>query len=104
VNPLSVRQLRRAFCLARDGAGIEKRVTLHSLRHAFATHLLEQHADIRVIQVLLGHKKITNTMRYSQVATNLLREVKGPLEYLSPAPDCPALARYGSSRSTGGVY
>jgi site-specific recombinase XerD len=83
VNPLSVRQLRRAFCLARDGAGIEKRVTLHSLRHAFATHLLEQHADIRVIQVLLGHKKITNTMRYSQVATNLLREVKGPLEYLN---------------------
>jgi site-specific recombinase XerD len=83
VNPLSARQLRRAFCLARDGAGINKRVTLHSLRHAFATHLLEQHADIRVIQVLLGHKKITNTMRYSHVATNLLREVKGPLEYLN---------------------
>jgi integrase/recombinase XerD len=83
VNPLSPRQLRRAFCHARDGAGINKRVTLHSLRHAFATHLLEQHADIRVIQVLLGHKKITNTMRYSHVATNLLREVKGPLEYLN---------------------
>jgi integrase/recombinase XerD len=83
VNPLSVRQLSRAFRLARDAAGIDKRVTLHSLRHAFATHLLEQHADIRVIQVLLGHKKITNTMRYSHVATNLLREVKGPLEYLN---------------------
>lgn len=83
VNPLSVRQLRRAFHIARDAAEIDKRVTLHSLRHAFATHLLERHADIRVIQVLLRHKKITNTMRYSHVATNLLREVKGPLEYLN---------------------
>ncbi len=82
VDPLSARQLSRAFLRARDDAGIDKKVTLHSLRHAFATHLLEQHEDIRVIQVLLGHKKITNTMRYSHVATNLLREVKGPLEYL----------------------
>ena len=57
-------------------------MSLHSLRHAFATHLLEQHEDIRVIQVLLGHQKIENTARYSQVATNLLHEVKGPLEYL----------------------
>lgn len=83
VNPLSARQLSRGFRIARDAAGIEKSVTLHSLRHAFATHLLEQHEDIRVIQVLLGHKKITNTARYSHVATNLLREVKGPLEYLN---------------------
>ena len=82
INPLSARQLGRAFLRARDDAGIEKQVSLHSLRHAFATHLLEQHEDIRVIQVLLGHKKITNTARYSHVATNLLREVKGPLEYL----------------------
>jgi len=82
VDPLSTRQLGRAFLRARDDAGIDKKVSLHSLRHAFATHLLEQHEDIRVIQVLLGHKKITNTARYSQVATNLLREVKGPLEYL----------------------
>ncbi len=82
VDPLSTRQLGRAFLRARDDAGIEKKVTLHYLRNAFATHLLEQHEDIRVIQVLLGHKKITNTARYSHVATNLLREVKGPLEYL----------------------
>jgi site-specific recombinase XerD len=83
VNPLSVRQLRRAFHRARDAAGITKQVSLHALRHAFATHLLEQHEDIRVIQVLLGHRKLESTARYSHVAANRLREVKGPLEYLN---------------------
>jgi integrase/recombinase XerD len=82
VNPLSTRQLSRAFHRARKAAGIDKAVSLHSLRHAFATHLLEHHEDIRIIQVLLGHKKIENTARYSQVAAKLLHEVKGPLEYL----------------------
>jgi site-specific recombinase XerD len=61
-------------------------VSLHSLRHSFATHLLEQHQDIRIIQVLLGHKKLENTARYTQVATNVLREVTGPLEYLKIQP------------------
>ncbi len=82
VNPLSTRQLRRAFHSARETAEINKKVSLHSLRHAFATHLLEQHEDIRVIQVLLGHTKLESTARYSQVASNRLREVTGPLEYL----------------------
>lgn len=86
VDPLSTRQLNRAFHFARNAAEIDKRVSLHSLRHAFATHLLEQHEDIRIIQVLLGHKKIENTARYTQVATNLLREVRGPLEYLDIRP------------------
>jgi len=86
VNPLSTRQLNRAFHLARTAAEIDKPVSMHSLRHAFATHLLEHHEDIRVIQVLLGHKKLENTARYSQVAANLLREVKGPLEYLHFKP------------------
>ncbi|MGB5669313.1 MAG: tyrosine-type recombinase/integrase, partial [Sedimenticolaceae bacterium] len=86
VNPLSTRQLNRAFHFARKAAEIDKAVSLHSLRHAFATHLLEHHEDIRVIQVLLGHMKLENTARYSQVAAKLLREVKGPLEYLEIRP------------------
>ena len=86
VNPLSTRQLNRAFHRACKAAKIDKAVSLHSLRHAFATHLLEHHEDIRVIQVLLGHKKLENTARYSQVAAKLLHEVKGPLEYLEIEP------------------
>ncbi|MFT5562350.1 MAG: integrase/recombinase XerD, partial [Litorivivens sp.] len=82
INPLSTRQLRRAFIRARDAAGVTKKVSLHALRHTFATHLVEQHEDIRVIQVLLGHRKLESTARYSHVAANRLREVKGPLEYL----------------------
>jgi site-specific recombinase XerD len=87
VNPLSTRQLNRAFHLARRAAGIDKPVNLHSLRHAFATHLLEQREDIRVIQVLLGHRKLSTTARYSQVATRTLSEVKSPLDYLEITAD-----------------
>jgi integrase/recombinase XerD len=86
VNPLSTRQLNRAFHLTLEAAGIDKRVSLHSLRHAFATHLLEQNEDIRVIQVLLGHKKLETTARYAQVATKILHKVKGPLESLALSP------------------
>ncbi len=82
VNPLTTRQLRRAFDGARAAAGIDKRVSLHTLRHCFATDLLEQKVDIRVIQVLLGHKKLDTTARYSQVASTTLRAVKSPLEQL----------------------
>ncbi len=82
VNPLTTRQLRRAFDGARAAAGIDKRVSLHTLRHCFATHLLEQKVDIRVIQVLLGHKKLDTTARYSRVASTTLRAVKSPLEQL----------------------
>jgi site-specific recombinase XerD len=90
VNPLTTRQLRRAFDGAREAAGIDKRASLHTLRHCFATHLLEQKVDIRVIQVLLGHKKLDTTARYSQVASTTLRAVKSPLEHLSPGPLPPA--------------
>jgi site-specific recombinase XerD len=90
VNPLTTRQLRRAFDGAKEAADIDKRVCLHTLRHCFATHLLEQKVDIRVIQVLLGHKKLDTTARYSQVASSTLRAVKSPLEHLSPGPLPPA--------------
>ena len=90
VNPLTTRQLRRAFDGAKEAAGIDKRVSLHTLRHCFATHLLEHKVDIRVIQVLLGHKKLDTTARYSQVASTTLRTVKSPLEHLSPGPLPPA--------------
>ena len=61
VQPLTARQLNRAIHEAASAAGIDKRVSLHTLRHSFATHLLEQKVDIRVIQVLLGHKKLETT-------------------------------------------
>ena len=82
IDPLTPRQLNRAIHAAAEAAQIDKRVSMHTLRHSFATHLLEQKVDIRVIQVLLGHKKIETTALYVQVATDLLREVTSPLERL----------------------
>jgi integrase/recombinase XerD len=84
-DPLTARQVNRAVHLAADAAGIDKRVTPHTLRHSFATHLLEQKVDIRVIQVMLGHKKLETTTVYAHVATEVLREVVSPLEVL-PTP------------------
>jgi integrase/recombinase XerD len=85
VDPLTTRQLNRAIHMAAESAHIDKRVSMHTLRHSFATHLLEQKVDIRVIQVLLGHKKLETTAMYAQVATDVLREVVSPLEQLSTA-------------------
>jgi site-specific recombinase XerD len=82
VQPLTTRQLNRACHAAAVAAGIGKRVSLHTLRHSFATHLLEQKVDIRVIQVLLGHKKLDTTALYSQVATRTIRDVSSPLDQL----------------------
>ena len=79
---LTTRQFLRLFHATAAAAGITKPVTLHTLRHSFATHLLEQKVDIRVILVLLGHRKLDTTARYVQVATDLLREVISPLEVL----------------------
>jgi len=86
VNPLSTRQLRREMDAAVKLAGLDKRVSLHSLRHAFATHLLEQGIDIRLIQVLLGHKKLETTATYSHVANRTLRDAHSPLDALSLNP------------------
>jgi site-specific recombinase XerD len=82
-NHLSTRQLRRVCKTTADAAGINKRVSMHTLRHSFATHLLEDKVDIRVIQVLLGHKKLETTALYAQVATALLSEVRSPLDALA---------------------
>ena len=84
IKPLSTRQLNRAVHAAADAAGIEKRVTPHTLRHSFATHLLEQDIDIRVIQVLLGHAKLDTTALYARVATTTIRAVISPLDRLAP--------------------
>jgi integrase/recombinase XerD len=89
VNPLTTRQLNRACHAASEAACIDKRVSLHTLRHSFATHLLEQKVDVRVIQVLLGHKKLETTARYAQVATRTIREVTSPLDHLMPGTSPP---------------
>ena len=83
VEPVSTRQINRAVHEAAEVAGIRKRVTPHTLRHSFATHLLEQDVDIRVIQVLLGHSKLDTTALYARVATKTIRAVTSPLEHLT---------------------
>ena len=90
VVPLTTRQLNRIVHTAAETAKIAKRVSTHTLRHSFATHLLEQKVDIRVIQVLLGHKKLETTSVYTHVATDLLREVISPLDALHPETPDPA--------------
>jgi len=85
VDSLSTRQLNRAIHAAAEAAHIDKQVSMHTLRHSFATHLLEQKVDIRIIQVLLGHKKLDTTALYAQVATEILHQVVSPLERLYPA-------------------
>jgi integrase/recombinase XerD len=81
--PMTTRQFNRAVHTAADMAGLKKRVTPHTLRHSFATHLLEQNTDVRLIQVLLGHAKVDTTALYTQVATNVIRAVISPLDRLT---------------------
>jgi integrase/recombinase XerD len=82
--PLTTRQFARVVHAAASMAEIKKRVTPHTLRHSFATHLLEQKTDVRLIQVLLGHAKLETTVLYTQVATNVIRAVMSPLDRLTP--------------------
>jgi integrase/recombinase XerD len=80
---MTTRQLNRLFHEAADAAGIRKGVTLHALRHSFATHLLERGTDIRIIQALLGHDKLDTTARYTRVATGMIARIESPLDLLS---------------------
>lgn len=82
---LSARQISRLFKQAVLAAGITKPVTLHTLRHSFATHLLERGVDIRIIQALLGHAKLTTTAHYASVATGVISAVESPLDGLTAA-------------------
>ncbi|WP_170003090.1 tyrosine-type recombinase/integrase [Pseudopontixanthobacter vadosimaris] len=93
LKPISTKQLHRVVAEATQLAGIAKRVSPHTLRHSFATHLLEDGVDIRIIQALLGHAKLENTAFYTKVATRTVRAVTSPLDKLGlflPEPEAPS--------------
>jgi integrase/recombinase XerD len=92
-KPMTTRQLSRLFHEAADAAGIKKSVTLHALRHSFATHLLEGDTDIRIIQALLGHDKLDTTARYTRVATGMIASIESPLDLLSQSRKKPRKSR-----------
>ena len=92
-KPMTTRQLSRLFHEAAEAAGIKKSVTLHSLRHSFATHLLERGTDIRIIQALLGHDKLDTTARYTRVATGMIARIESPLDLLSQPRKKPKKSR-----------
>jgi site-specific recombinase XerD len=91
-RPITTRHLNRLFHEAADAAGIKKGVTLHTLRHSFATHLLERQTPLRTIQALLGHSKTDTTTRYAHVATGMISAVESPLDQLARVKERPRKA------------
>lgn len=86
-RPLSNDAVRKVLKAALAEVGFQKHVTLHSLRHGFATHLLEDGTDIRVIQSLLGHSTLDTTAHYTRISTGQMRKVTSPLDRLGPLRD-----------------
>jgi site-specific recombinase XerD len=89
-RPLHESMVQRAFKAARDKAGIQKPVSFHTLRHSFATHLLESGTNVRTIQALLGHRSLGTTQRYTHLAQNYVRETRSPLDSLRQKATPPA--------------
>ncbi len=85
-RPLTTRQFNRLLKDAAKAAGLRKPITLHTLRHSFATRMLERGTDFRVIQAILGHDKPETTARYTRVATGLIAKIESPLSELSLPP------------------
>ena len=90
---MSTRQFSRLFRQTAKAAGIRKHITPHTLRHSFATHLLEAGTDIRLIQALLGHDKLGSTARYTRVATGMIAAVTSPLDLLTETEKTPKRRR-----------
>ena len=93
-RPLTTSAAQLAYSQARRTAGIQRGNGIHSLRHAFATHLLEAGVDVRTIQILLGHRSISTTQRYLQVANHKLAKIQSPLDLLSIPDSFPTAAQF----------
>jgi site-specific recombinase XerD len=86
-KPLTTRNIQKIVQITARKAGINKKVTPHTLRHSFATHLLESGVDIRVIQELLGHSSLNTTQLYTHISHEQLKGIKNPLDSLNEKPD-----------------
>ena len=84
--PIDLSTAQRIYCAARDAACIPREGGIHTLRHAFATHLIEAGVDVHTLQRLLGHGHISTTLRYVHLARSHLTGTTSPLELLDPAP------------------
>src|SRR5215210_1243881 len=107
MKSISTRPLHRIAVVPAHAADIAKRVGPNTLRHSFATHLLEDGVDIRVIQALLGHAKLENTAFYTKVATRTVRTVTSPLassRWLGPKRSCPAAEPLRASIEVADIF